>query len=200
MGLPVVAWDVDDVLNDLLAAWLAHWNAENLGRVRTWDIREITANPPHAVLGIPLEQYLQSLDAFRLAHAANLSPRTEVLRWFETHGERARHVAITSTSMVATPVSAAWVMRHFGRWIRAVLFVPALRKDKPHPLYDANKGELLARMGGADILVDDLPSNLAHAATKGIATLEWPCPWNSSRLDIKDTLGVLEATLASTKA
>ena len=194
---PVVAWDVDDVLNCLLPAWLEEvWNDLNPQARR--ELRDLAENPPHALLGITVDAYRDSLDAFRLRRAADLAPQPEVLRWFHEHGELAHHVAITSTSLVATPVSAAWVMRHFGRWIRTVMFVPSHRPASPCPQYDRTKVDALTRMGGADVLIDDTPVNLEGARERGMAPILWPAPWNSAgaaRTSIEATLAGIRAAM-----
>jgi hypothetical protein len=174
LPLPVVAWDVDDVMNELMASWLVHHGSP-------CAYAALRANPPHVQLGLTLDDFRRSLDDFRLAHAAELPPSPALLAWFDAHGARAHHVAVTATSMVATPISASWIMRHFGRWIRTLVFVPSPREGRTDPTYDASKLDALARLGGADVLVDDTPKNLAGAAERGIEPVLWPRPWNDAK-------------------
>lgn len=188
---PVVVWDVDDVLNDLTRAWLEDcWLPEHpTHAVRYEDLRE---NPPHAVLGIPLDQYLSSLDAFRVSsNYAEQPPNPDILAWLRDNGERSRHVALTATALSAAPASAAWVLRHFGRWIREFAIIPASRGGEDVPLYDADKGAWLARRGASAILIDDAPQNLAAAAQAGATGLIWPRPWNGSAASAPATLEAL---------
>jgi FMN phosphatase YigB (HAD superfamily) len=139
----------------------------------------VSQNPPHGLLGVSREEYLSSLDEFRLGPGyAQLPPNPDVLSWLVAEGGRCRHVALTATPLRAVPATAAWVLRHFGRWIREFAFIPAERSGETLPTYDADKGEWLARHGGSSVLVDDSPQNIAAARAAGISTLSWPRPWN----------------------
>ncbi len=175
---PTVVWDVDDVLNDLMAAWLEQvWSAGHPDQPTA--LASVRANPPCELLGIDLGDYQASLDAFRLGDGyAAMPPNAAVLTWLETNGVRCRHVALTATAFRAAPSSAAWVLRHFGRWIREFAFVPAERPGEDLPRYDADKGAWLARLQGPAVLVDDSPANLTMARAAGAGVVRWPQPWN----------------------
>lgn len=151
----------------------------------------LTANPPHEVLGVPRQEYLDSLDAFRLSHARALSPCTRVLGWLQEHGAEFRHLAITATPLHTSPISAAWVMEHFGRWIRTVSVIPSPRSFDTAPKYDATKLDYLRWLGRVDLLVDDSEANLAGAEDAGIKAIVFPRPWNHSRITIDETLAQL---------
>jgi hypothetical protein len=197
---PVIAWDVDDVLNELMREWLRFACAEGLVPPDV-PYESIVANPPHQALSIPPDAYLESLDRFRLTRAAHLRPRPNVLTWFERHGERAHHVAITATALIATPVSAQWVMHHFGRWIRTLVFVPSPRAHAPLPTFDESKAAALSRFGRIDVLVDDTPKNFVGiesvpSGSGGLVTLLWPQPWNASPWSEQETLEALGQLVA----
>ena len=98
--LPLIAWDVDDVLNDLTREWL-EWSGLPA------PYAALLANPPHVELGITREWYLSSLDEFRRTRFEQLAPAEPVLKWLERSGQRARHIALTSTPLFAAPRSAA---------------------------------------------------------------------------------------------
>jgi hypothetical protein len=176
-----IVWDVDDVLNDLMRAWLeAAWGPVHPGAALPYE--RCTENPPHRLLGCTLAAYLASLDAFRLSEAGrNLAPDPGALAWFEAHGARYRHVALTAAPLAAAPHSAAWVLRHFGRWIRSFHFVPSPRLDDALPVYDRSKAEFLDWFGRADLLVDDNPEHVAAAAARGLPAVLVPRPWNGGR-------------------
>ena len=58
-----LAWDVDDVLNNLMQVWLEEaWLPVHPECSVTY--RELTANPPHREIGASLDEYLASLDDF----------------------------------------------------------------------------------------------------------------------------------------
>ena len=182
-----IVWDVDDVLNNLMGDWLDRaWRPAH----PQCDVayREIRENPPHRVLGIPLDEYRQSLDAFRAAEGAVLEPAAEVLRWFHAHGHRARHSVLTAVPLRGAPMSAAWVLRHFGRWINSVGVVPSPRSDEQVPAYDQSKRDYLAWWGRGDIFVDDNATTVDAVRDLGIEAILWPRPWNQGVGSIADRL------------
>jgi hypothetical protein len=186
-----VVWDVDDVLNDLMRAWLEnYWIPSHPAQVvRYENLRE---NPPHTLLGISSGEYFSSLDDFRLSTSyAKQAPNGDILAWLQKYGEACRHVALTATALDAAPASAAWVLRHFGRWIREFAVIPAGRSGEDLPIYDIDKGSWLARLGASAVLVDDSPQNLAAAAAVGATALCWPRPWNSGGTGVAETLQTL---------
>jgi hypothetical protein len=173
-----VVWDVDDVLNDLMHSWFdSVWIPDHPGELLRYP--DVSQNPPHGLLGVSRDEYLSSLDEFRLGPGyARLEPNPDVLSWLAAEGWRSRHVALTATPLRAVPTTAAWVLRHFGRWIREFAFIPAERTGETLPIYDLDKGQWLGRYGASSILVDDSPQNIAAARAAGVATLSWPRPWN----------------------
>jgi hypothetical protein len=182
-----IAWDVDDVLNDLMRRWLeSAWIPVHPRRPLRYE--ELTENPPHRLLGVELEEYLESLDDFRLASAGRLEPVLQVVDWFGRWGECFRHLAVTATPLRSAPLSAAWVMTHFGRWIRTFSFVPSPRRGEDVPSYDGQKADFLRWWGKADILVDDNPANIASAQGLGITGLLVPRPWNDGGSPLADQL------------
>ncbi len=192
---PTVVWDVDDVLNDLMAAWLVHvWAPAHPDRpIALADVR---ANPPHQLLGIDRAAYHASLDAFRLGDGyAAMAPNPSILAWLEAKGERCHHVALTATAYRAAPSTAAWVLRHFGSWIRQFAFVPADRPGEVLPRFDADKGAWLSRLRAPAVLVDDGPANLAAAASAGAGAIRWPQPWNGGSGTPADALRELDTWL-----
>jgi hypothetical protein len=197
---PTVVWDVDDVLNDLTSSWLAHaWAPSHPDAPIAYA--DLRANPPHEALGIALGDYQASLDRFRLGDAlAALRPNPLILAWLEGNGERCRHVALTATAFRAAPTSAAWVLGHFGRWIREFAFVPAARPGEDLPQFDHDKGEWIARLPGPVALVDDSLGNLAAATAVGAAAVRWPQPWNGGASRPEDALAQLSGWLARQEA
>ncbi|TRU52063.1 MAG: hypothetical protein EWV49_01215 [Microcystis aeruginosa Ma_QC_Ch_20071001_S25] len=189
--MPTIVWDVDDVLNSLMRSWFEEcWLTLHPECLLRYE--DILENPPHRLLGVSLGEYLASLDSFRLsAGFQQLTPVGEILDWFDEFGGSFRHIALTATPMVAAPISAAWVMRHFGQWIRCFGFVPSKRAGEYNYQYDNNKGEFLAWWNKADILIDDNMVNLEAAKAVGIQTLLMPQPWNNSKLTITDSLELL---------
>ncbi|MFB0525749.1 MAG: hypothetical protein ACETVZ_09405 [Phycisphaerae bacterium] len=189
--MKTIIWDVDDVLNDLMQTWLERWWLPSHPHCSI-NYDQISKNPPHDLLGASKSEYLASLDEFRLSEIAKeVVPVPEVLAWFHAYGDNFRHLALTATPLGSAPGSAAWVMRHFSRWIRSFHVVPSPRQGEQIPLYDKTKEDFLRWWGKVDILVDDSPMNAALAEAIGIQAVLIPRPWNQSRLTLTEALGVL---------
>jgi 5'(3')-deoxyribonucleotidase len=183
-----IAWDVDDILNDLMRAWLTQkWlPAHPDCKVR---FEQIIRNPPEEIIGGTKEEYQRSLDDFRLSRAyLDLPPDAQVLEWFTLYGDQARHLALTSVPVKAAHISAEWVIRNFGKWIRSFNFIPSPRTGEVNPEYDRNKADYLQWLNKADILIEDSPENIRQAEEKGIKGILVAQPWNKSSLPFKDAL------------
>ena len=180
--MKTIAWDVDDVLNELTYAWFDGAFAPAHPDCAVTDHRQLVQNPPHRLLGISRAAYLASLDDFRPQHYADLEPLPGALGWFQRHGARHHHVALTATPLCGAPASAQWVMRHFGRWIRGFMFVPSPREGTTIPAYDGSKGAL-CRRAGIHLLVDDSPHNVQDARDHDVAALLFARPWNQTGSD-----------------
>lgn len=189
--LPSIVWDVDDVLSDLMRSWFERcWlKAHPECQLQYGDIVE---NPPHRILNIELEHYLASLDEFRLSgEYQKLTPDIEIQQWFEKYGNGFRHMALTATPLRSAAISAAWVISHFGRWIRCFSFIPAARPGEKLAVYDRTKGEFLSWWGKADILIDDSAANTEAASSMGIEAILIQQPWNSSQITVRQALDQL---------
>jgi len=187
--MKTIAWDVDDVLNDLMGEWLARgWKREH--PECELALADVVENPPHQLLGTSLDEYLASLDRFRLAHGDSLAPVPEIARWFEANGARFRHLAVTAVPRRAAHVTAAWVTRHFGTWIQLFAFVPSARAGETPPSGARTKAELL-QWAKADAFVDDNPEWIEQARAAGIESFEMPRPWNRAGGDRAQILAEL---------
>jgi hypothetical protein len=182
-----IVWDVDDVLNNLTEYWLAGWRARHPDTAI--DYRAVSENPPHELLGISFETYLESLDQIRVSvHAHNqLTPNAEIREWFKQHGHRYRHMALTARPPHTAGPAAAWVLSHFGAWIRSVAFVP-LRKPSGWPDYDLKKVEYLQWLNREAILIDDSATHVMEVKEKGLQAMLFPQPWNSSTQSVSELL------------
>ena len=187
-----IAWDIDDVLNDLMRTWLEErWKAHHPDCELTYEA--VGSNPPHQLIGATLEEYLQSLDAFRLSGAYDrMAPNPDIVAWFQTHGIKYRHIALTAVPRKAAAVSAAWVMRHFGDWIRTFHFVPSPRPDDIATRYERSKGDYLEWLGRVDCFIDDHPDHVRGASAAGVTTFLLSRPWNSGGMGLEKILSSLE--------
>ena len=189
--MKTLAWDVDDVLNCLMRAWFDDLRTNSQREINVvYD--QLLENPPHELLGMTLNEYLDSLDAFRLSgRYAQLEPNGEILNWFNAHGHCCRHLALSAVPLAAAPVSSAWVLKHFGKWIRTFSFVPSKRVGEKIPEYDRSKADFIGWHGKIDILIDDNPEHIEQAAQIGIQGMLITQPWNKGKIDLSETLASL---------
>lgn len=191
-----IAWDVDDTLNDLMYSWLTHkWLIEHPGcRV---SFEQITENTPERIIASTKEEYQASLDDFRFSKAYfEMKPDPQVLAWFEEFGSQARHIALTSVPIKAAHISAEWVVRNFGKWIRGFNFVPSPRTGQKIPEYGRSKADYLRWLNNVNVLIDDNPDNIYQAQKLRVKGLLVKQPWNKSNLMLEDALFELNKIIA----
>ena len=183
-----IAWDVDDVLNDLMRTWFeTWWRPQHPDSILNYE--DIKKNPPRQLLGVELDEYLQSLDDFRLSgHYEQMQPNPNVLDWFKRHGPSFRHIAVTSVPRLAAPVSASWVIRYFGDWIRTFHLVPSPRPGDIPTTFESTKAGYLKWLNRVDIFIDDNEKNVYEVKALGIRSFLVYQPWNSSGTEIEKIL------------
>jgi len=184
--MKTIIWDIDDVLNDSTRTWL-----ENCWRQAhpecTLKIDDLTENPPHRLLGIPKEEYLASLDAFRLSPQARaMVPDAHLIAWFRDNGSRFRHIALTARSRKTVSPAIDWMVLHFGEWFQTFSFVPAERRGEAPGHPDHDKAGFLSWLGKADYFIDDNHENIKAARFLGIEAFLVSRPWNKGGLALRD--------------
>lgn len=176
--MKTIVWDVDDVLNTFQKQWFEYW--KSLHSNYKMDYIHLTDNPPHQLLDISLDEYRESIDEFRQKIQFDLKPNQDILRWFETHGNQFRHIALTSVPMKLSHISASWTFQNYGQWIRSFNVVPSKRKDDNFYMWDNTKKDYLAWLSIGDVFIDDSLKNLEGFEDQKIQTLIMPQPWNHS--------------------
>jgi hypothetical protein len=195
--MKTLAWDVDDVLNSLMREWFEDL-ITNSQRGINIGYDHLSENPPHKLLGVTLNQYHASLDQFRLSgRYERLEPNGEILNWFNAYGHCCRHLALSAVPLAAAPVSSAWVLKHFGKWIRTFHFVPSKRTEETIPVYDRSKADFIGWHGKIDILIDDNPEHIEQAAQIGIQDILITQPWNTGKMDLSETLALLTKAIVN---
>lgn len=186
-----IAWDIDDVLNDLMRCWFEEkWLPSHRECKKGYE--DLKENPPHGILGISLDDYLKSLDEYRLSERyIKMKPIQGVMEWFLRYGKRFRHIALTAVPLRASSISAQWVINNFGMWIRTFHFVPSKRQHEDIPEYEKDKGDFLKWLGKVDVLIDDNIKNINSAERVGIKGILMPRPWNNQNYTITDILNTL---------
>ena len=150
--------------------------------------KDITENPPHKILGLTLHEYQNSLDKFRSEYYLILKPIKEVNLWFQKYGHVYHHIVLTSVPLKYSHLSAQWIFKNFGTWIRSFNIVPTKRLGLEAPQYHRSKMEFLNWFGKGDLLIDDNVKNIEDFRLKNLTTLLFPRPWNNSKLSIRETL------------
>lgn len=191
MELKTIVWDIDDVLNHLTLAWF-----EKEWLPRQQDCRvgysELAENPPHRCLGIKLDEYLISLDRFRLsATAAAMRPDPLVIKWFQANGQYYRNIALTARPRRTVGAAIQWVLDYFAPWIQLFGYVPSPRKGDKSFQPDLSKGDFLAWLGKADFFIDDSPANVRAAEQLEIKSFLVDQPWNEGGLTLAEILNRL---------
>ncbi len=187
-----LVWDIDDVLNDLMRAWFTEEWLPGHPECRL-TYADLSENPPHRVMGIAKQEYLASIDRFRLSEKGRaLQPNRSILEWFRIHGAKFRHMALTARPMDSVPYVAEWLFRHFGDYLRNFGVVPT-RVGDGVPRYDRDKGEYLRWFGKGDLLIDDNEENVAAARVLGMRSVLYPQPWNHGTGAVDETLRQLTA-------
>ena len=183
-----IAWDIDDVLNELMKIWLEEfWLAYH--KNSTFLYTDLKENPPHQILGVTHYEYLNSLDLFRLSDKAfSMKPNEEILSWFEEKGQLFRHIALTSAPLHTAPVSSYWVTKNFGKWIQSFNFVPSERDWQNYHVYNKNKKEFLNWINIVDVLIDDNKDNIDGAEELGIKGISISRPGTSEDIALSKHL------------
>lgn len=186
-----IAWDVDDVLNDLMRSWFEDcWLHMNPSCDLVYD--DLKENPPEKILGITRHEYLQSLDTYRLSGAyQTLVPCQHLLGWFQKYGHNANHIAVTAVPICTVHISSFWVLKYFGQWIRSFHFVPSNRTDYHTITYDRSKAELISRIGQVDILVEDNKKNAEDFRNMGGMSILIHTPWSETGVKKEELLKII---------
>jgi len=190
-SLPVIVWDVDDVLNDLMRRWFEHaWLPEHPSCRLSYE--DLVENPPHRLLGVSRNAYLASLDAFRLSgDFTAMQPNNEAVAWFDLYGKRFHHMALTAAPECACAASSAWLFQHYGHWIRSFHFLPSARDTDNGMCSFADKGVYLQWLNKGDMMVEDNPDNARAAQAAGMNVVLIPRPWNHAKGDFTCALSKL---------
>ncbi len=186
--MKTIVWDIDDVLNELMFYWFEDYCHTILPYIPV-EFKDLKENPPCKILNISREEYLNSLDNFRLSNKGrNINPNEDVLSWFNEYGHKYRHISLTSRSRKTISVLSEWLFKFYGDWIRTISFIPSERSGENLPKYDSSKVEFLKWLDKADLYIDDSEENILGAKRAGVNALLFPRPWNSSTITVNTLL------------
>lgn len=181
-----IAWDVDDVLNNLMQAWLEDFcEQKNI----EFEYENIVTNPPHELLGISLAEYHTSLDEFRKSKKAlYLNPNPQIIEWMEKNQNKFKHITLSGTSTETAKYGAFWVMKNFSKWINSYNIVPSYRAGENFVRQNETKKDFLQWMNVVDILIEDNQKNYEDAKSLGIKSFLVARPWNKGGQSIEEIL------------
>lgn len=176
-SLGLVAWDVDDVLNSLTAAWAQDAGIEHLfATPSAGDPTEYFRS-----LGWSREQFLSCLDVFRASSYAGLAPNTLVTEAMKRLGELGvMQIAVTKCPLQFGPTSSQWTFANFGYWLSGFFHLPSHRVTDPINFTYREKGRVAALMVEPVVLIDDTPANLSGLPPNCHGIL-YPQPWNGAQ-------------------
>ena len=184
--MTILVWDIDDVLNELTAQWLATISHNTI------STKHQLTNPDfHTFLGWSRDEYLHSIDNYRLDHYRDLAPN-ELVIGFMSETQFCSHILLTATPLISAPHSAEWALRHFGSLIDGILIAPSTRPGVQSTRM--SKLDHIARItatGEAVLCIDDLPANITQAHQSGAEGILWPQPWNNSSSTIDSVLNFI---------
>ncbi len=186
--IKTIVWDIDDVMNDLMRSWLEYdWLPTHPDCRLCYS--DITENPPHRLLGVSASEYLASLDRFRMSPAAaKMKPPDGLFNWFENHGARFRHVALTARPVETVAPAFTWTLQHFGQWFETFAFVPSERPGQLHNGPERSKEEYLAWLSRVNFFIDDSQANVATSRKLGLRSFLVSRPWNTGGKELKTIL------------
>lgn len=184
-----IFWDLDDTMNSLMEAWLQNqWKKEDRPACKV-EFSQLSENPPDRILGCARQDYYLSLDRFRNSlHGSQLTPRPEILAWFQLHGFSFEHHVITARPPDTVATAAEWAFRHFGRWVRHFHYTPAARTPEKNPGPMITKGEIIRRLGGGYAMIDDSLEQLESAGDSVRLKILVPQPWNHQSKGLRECL------------
>lgn len=189
--MKTIVWDLDDVLNNHQAVWFMA-NKKQFHPGLTYA--DLTTNPPCYLLGLSREEYLASIDEFRLSPAAAaMKPQEVVLAWFREWGPYFHHIVLTARPQGTIAPAADWVFRHFGEWINHFAAVPSPRGNGHR---HSSKADFIAlHLKEVDFFIDDHAANVAEVAQLGIRSFLFPQPWNNSAWSVAEILNILSSSV-----
>jgi len=189
--MATIIWDIDDVLNDFTRIWLAQfWKKSNPDCTVNFD--ELTANPPHTILGITKSTFTASIDKFRCSREFTaIPPPPSIMRWFSEHGHKHKHLALTARPLTAVAPAADWLLTHLGAWFRVFAFVPSRRETDPDFVAELSKAAFIEWLGKGDFFIDDSQENIRKAQSSGVKPLLVKQPWNQGGTERDELLQFL---------
>ena len=176
---PLIVWDFDDVLFPLTEAWLKASGRTMQSRIVQYE--QFTENPPNKIMGIPLSEYLESLDAFRLSpEAQTIEPKKVILNWFAIYGSAYRNEVLTARPLHTVTAAKSWLAIHFPNYFQGFGVVPAARPGVDISGYPQTKRAFLEAEGlKPQFFIDDSNSNISDVALMPeVHTILYPAPWN----------------------
>jgi hypothetical protein len=178
---PLIVWDFDDVLFPLTEAWFSHVGRKFQTEVKAYD--QIVKNPPLDIMGISLDEYLESLDTFRNSEIAlNIEPKKVILNWFAVYGSAYRNEVLTARPLNTLDIAKEWLSKHLPNYFQGFGFVPSARPGIDISGYPKSKRAFLEKEGmSPQFLIDDKAATIDDVSQMpGVKAILYPAPWNEA--------------------
>lgn len=178
--MKTICWDVDNVLNNLIEEWLIYYKYVNLGKYDHIKFNQLLHYNLYNSLNITEKEFIESLDYFTINYYKTLKPNKVILNWFTLYGHLTHNIVLTAFPLRYIEISAQWVLKYYGQWIRSYAFTPLeIREDTI--IYDKTKSDYINRMGNIDIFIEDSEKNILNSQATNNLILKRP--WNNSEMD-----------------
>jgi hypothetical protein len=179
---PIIIWDFDDVLFPLTENWFNQVGAGMQSRITRYE--EVTVNPPLELMGLSLDDYLGSLDSFRLSDfAQTIKPKKVIQNWFAVYGSAYENEVLTARPLHTLEAAKTWLANYFPNYFSGFGFVPSARPGVDISGYPKSKRAFLeAENMRPQYFIDDKAETVADiSAMGGIHAILYPAPWNAAR-------------------
>jgi uncharacterized HAD superfamily protein len=165
--LLTIVWDIDETLNSYILELLFYIRLCTGNSLKFEDIKHYNLTK-----SLPLsdKECWYYIDQFKfIGKYDKLKPNEKIYEWFLKYGHKANHIALTASSLRTAHISASWLFKNFGQWIRGFHVIPSDRAEKVI-IYDKKKADWLKR-NKTDVYIEDCEKNYKAAKRLGINCL-----------------------------
>jgi hypothetical protein len=176
-----IVWDIDSVLNNFEEEWFLYYKSINHEKYKNLFFNDIVDNPPHNILGITKEEYLESLNYFRKYCMHTVKPNMSVLDWLNVYGSKINSSVLTSALYPSLEESAYWLFSNYKRYIRSYTVIPSYINKENAIIYDETKLDFLKKTRNVDIFIDDNEKTI-NSVKEFLPHIKVFCPkqpWNN---------------------
>ncbi len=124
--MTTLVWDIEDVVNELTAQWLATINHNTIS-----TNCQTTNSDFHTFLGWSRDEYLHPIDGYKDEDYRDFAPNKLVIGLM-SEAEFCSNILLTATPLNSAPHSAELTLRHFSSLIDGIPIAPSNRLGAQH--------------------------------------------------------------------